>query len=123
MTPEEFITSYQSALATQSWQVVSPLIHEDACVTFSNGLVFTGKAEVQLAFERNFALIQDEQYSISDLYWVKKADNFAVCLYAFHWSGLINGEPARGSGRGTCVLVKQQEKWSLLTEHLGPNAK
>jgi len=123
MTPEEFLRSYESALATQSWQAVSPLIHQEACVTFSNGRVFMGKAEVQGAFERNFALIQEEQYSISSIYWLKKTDDFAVCLYSFHWSGLINGEPARGTGRGTAVLVTQQEHWLLLTEHLGPHAQ
>ena len=123
MTPDEFLKSYESALATQSWQVVAPLIHAEACVTFSNGLVFIGKTEVQRAFERNFALIQEEHYSITDLYWVKKAESFAVCLYTFHWSGLINNELARGSGRGTCVLVNQQGTWLLLTEHLGPTVK
>ena len=120
MNPEEFLKSYASALATQDWQSVSPLIHEDACVTFSNGQVLKGKAEVQCAFEKNFALIQDEQYSISDTCWVKKTDDFAVCLYAFHWSGSINGEHASGSGRGTSVLVSEQGKWVLITEHLGP---
>ena len=120
MNPEEFLESYGSALATQDWQSVSPFIHEDACVTFSNGRVFKGKAEVQYAFEKNFALIQDEQYAISDTCWVKKTDDFAVCLYAFHWSGLINGKHASGSGRGTSVLVSKQGKWVLIAEHLGP---
>jgi ketosteroid isomerase-like protein len=122
MTPEEFLSTYASALATQSWQAVSPLIHEDACVTFSNGHFFTGKSAVQGAFERNFALIQDERYSISDVHWLKKTQSFAVCLYAYHWSGLIDGEPARGSGRGTSVLVNEQGSWLLLAEHLGPRA-
>jgi ketosteroid isomerase-like protein len=123
MSPEEFLRSYEAALATQSWPAVSALFHEDACVTFSNGLVFTGKQQVQGAFERNFALIEEEQYSISDLHWVKRTDSFAVCIYSYHWSGLIRGEPARGSGRGTCILTNQHGTWLLLAEHLGPGAK
>lgn len=123
MTPEDFLSSYESALATQSWPVVSPLIHPEACVTFSNGHVFIGKAEVQRAFERNFALIQEEQYALSDIHWLRKAADFAVCLYTFHWSGLTNGEPISGSGRGTAVLVNQQGQWLLLAEHLGPPAR
>jgi len=122
MGPEEFLKSYESALATQDWGSVSPLIHENACVTFSSGHVFRGKNAVQGAFEKNFALIQDEHYSISDVYWVKKNGDFAVCLYTFHWSGLIHGEPSSGSGRGTSILVKKGGKWFLLAEYLGSNA-
>jgi len=119
---EEFLKSYESALATQDWGSVSPLIHENACVTFSSGHVFRGKAAVQGAFEKNFTLIKDEHYAISDTYWVKKSAGFAVCLYTFHWSGLIKGEIARGSGTGTSVLVMEGGKWFLLAEHLGPNS-
>lgn len=123
MSPEEFLKSYEVALATQDWQSVSPLIHEDACVTFSDGSFHKGKAEIQRAFEKNFALIQEEQYSITGAHWVKVTDSFAVCAYAFHWNGLIHGKPASGSGRGTSVLVNEKGKWSILIEHLGPGTK
>ena len=42
MTPEEFVLAYGQALGTQSWTNVEPLIHEDACVTFSDGIVHKG---------------------------------------------------------------------------------
>jgi ketosteroid isomerase-like protein len=74
------------------------------------------------AFERTFALIQDETYSIRDVHWVKQAEEYAVCLYTFHWQGTINGRPASGSGRGTSILVREAGKWLLLVEHLGPDA-
>ena len=119
-TPETFMKSYESALATQNWQSVAPLMDENVSVTFSNGTFFTGKANVQKAFEKNFALIQDEKYSISEIHWVEKRDRFAVCLYTFHWSGLINGKPASGSGRGTSVLIQKEGTWLVLAEHLGP---
>lgn len=121
MIPEQFMKQYESALATQSWQAVGPLMDDEVCVTFSNGRVFKGKSEVQGAYEANFALIQDEKYAMSDHHWVQKSDTFAVCLYVFHWSGLINGKEALGAGRGTAVLVFNEDKWQLLTEHLGPN--
>jgi ketosteroid isomerase-like protein len=123
MEPDEFIKNYEAVLATQDWERVSPLIHKYACVTFSNGQTFRGKRAVRSAFERNFTLIQDEHYAITDLHWVKKTVDFAVCLYTFHWSGLIHEEPVSGSGRGTSVIVKHGGKWLLLAEHLGPIAK
>jgi len=123
MSPEQYIEGYEAALATQDWQTVSPYIHKDACVTFSNGDFFQGKAEVQKAYERNFKLIQDEKYAILDLHWVRKTEQYAVFIYAFQWRGLIKGEPARGAGRGTATIVKENGKWFLLAEHLGPIAK
>jgi ketosteroid isomerase-like protein len=119
MELDDFIIQYESALAAQDWGVVSPLIHKDACVTFSNGCVFRGKNAIQTAFENNFTQIQEEEYSISDIYWVKKSDVYAVCLYSYYWSGLISGEPASGSGKGTSVIIKENGIWLLLVEHLG----
>ncbi|HXD12520.1 MAG TPA: hypothetical protein VN653_20790 [Anaerolineales bacterium] len=55
MQPEEFIRAYEVALATQDWNQVEPLVHTDACVTFSNGTVHKGKGEIQRAFEKNFS--------------------------------------------------------------------
>jgi uncharacterized protein (TIGR02246 family) len=122
-TPQAFIKAYQEALATQDWAVVAPLIHEDACVTFSGGDSFKGKAAVRGAYERNFERIRDETYTISDVHQVRQAPNFAVHIFAFQWSGLIEGRRAAGGGRGTSVLVKENGKWLLLAEHLGPASK
>lgn len=122
MKPEEFIHAYERVLGTQSWDNVEPLVHEDACVTFSDGTVHKGKSQVRAAFERNFSLIQNEKYSISNVHWVMKDSNTAVYLFEFQWSGIINEKPASGMGRGTCVLIKENEQWKLLVEHLGPKA-
>ena len=120
MEAVEFLIQYESALATQDWGSVSPLIHNDACVTFSNGACHIGKPEIKKAFIRNFDLIQDEEYKISGVKWVVKSDVYAVCVYDFHWCGLIKGEPANGSGRGTMVINREDGAWRLIAEHLGP---
>jgi ketosteroid isomerase-like protein len=122
MTPEEFLRSYEAALVTHSWAAVEPLVHPDVAVTFSNG-THRGKAEVEAAFRANFTLIADETYAISDVHWVARDERYAVCLYTFAWSGIIDGVPAQGGGRGTCVLKKEQGVWLLLTEHLGRHAR
>lgn len=122
MNPEEFIRAYEQALASQDWRNVDPLVHDNACVTFSNGTVHKGKPEVKSAFEKNFSLIKDEKYSISNVHWVNKGSETAIYLFDFNWSGIINDKPASGAGRGTSVLIKENEKWQLLVEHLGPKA-
>jgi len=122
LNPEEFVRAYEQALATQDWMNVEPLVHNNACVTFSNGTVHKGKPEVRAAFEKNFSLIKDEEYSIANVHWVTKGSEMAVYLFDFSWSGIINDKQASGSGRGTSVLIKDGGKWQLIVEHLGPKA-
>jgi hypothetical protein len=118
--PEDFLNNYESALASQNWETVSPLIHEEACVTFSDGSRYVGKTEVKQAFERNFDLIQNEEYRISNVRWIRKRAEFAVCIYDFSWQGIIQGESSKGLGRGTMVVSYEDGHWWLITEHLGP---
>jgi ketosteroid isomerase-like protein len=119
MKPEDFVEAYEGALGTQSWDAVEPLIHENACVTFSTGAVHKGKSQVQKAFEKNFSSIESEKYSISNVFWVTRGTDIAAYLFDFDWAGLINGGQVSGSGRGTSLLVKEGGKWQLLIEHLG----
>jgi ketosteroid isomerase-like protein len=121
MVPEDFVSRYERALATQDWSVVDPLVHDDACVTFSTGEVHVGKLAVRRAFERNFAAIADEEYRISNVRWVHSGAEIAVYLFDFDWAGRIGGRAASGSGRGTAVLRREDGSgWKLLVEHLGP---
>ena len=120
MLAQQFITDYAAALATQQWQNVAPLIHTDACVTFSNGAVHKGIGAIEKAYTRNFALIKNGDYRIADVHWVMEHDTTAVYIFNFKWKGLINGQEANGAGRGTAVIVKYKGRWQLLAEHLGP---
>ena len=120
MTVEDFVRAYEAALASQRWAQVEPLVHEDACVTFSNGAVHAGKAAVRKAFEANFAAIENERYAVSNVRWLRRGDDVAVYVFDFAWSGRIGGKDARGAGRGTAVLARRGSEWQLLAEHLGP---
>lgn len=119
MTPAEFMVQYEKALGTQSWALVEPLMDEAVSVTFSTG-TFQGKEAVKQVFEHNFSVLESEDYRMSDLSWVHEGADHAVCQFVFSWKGIIRGEPAAGSGRGTSVLIKRAGDWKLLTEHLGP---
>ena len=119
MTLEAFVDAYQAALATQRWELVDPLMHADACVTFSSGEVHRGKDAVRAAFERNFAAIKDETYLISGVHWILRTSDVAVYAFTFDWTGTIEGRAAAGGGRGTSVLVRDGGAWKLIAEHLG----
>lgn len=118
MKPEDFITAYSSALATQEWKHVEHLIHTDACVTFSNGSVNKGISEIKWAYERNFSIIKSEQYAISNIHWVNKTDETAIYLFEFNWTGSIDGQLVSGKGCGTAVIIYDGNNWKLLVEHL-----
>lgn len=119
MQPEEFIKAYESALGTQNWNNIAPLMSKSISVTFSNGAVHVGKDKVKAAFENNFSNIQNEVYKIDSIRWLSKEENFAVYLFDFFWTGIVNGKSVAGNGIGTAVLIKEEGNWKLLTEHLG----
>jgi ketosteroid isomerase-like protein len=80
MRPQDVISEYKEAIASQDWSNVEKLMHEDVSVTFSTG-THIGKPEVQRAYERNFAAIDSEEYAMDDLTWVYLGDECAVCLF------------------------------------------
>ncbi len=123
MKPDDFVAAYERALATQDWSTVAPLVHPDACITFSSGAVHEGRDSIGAAYARNFALIDNEAYAISNVRWVRRDEVFAVYLFDFSWSGLIEGKPASGAGRGTAMIVREGDAWTLLAEHLGPKPR
>lgn len=120
MTAAEFVKQYEAALATQRWEVVGPLIHETASVVFSNGSVHKGKAAVQAAYQRNFDAIKNEEFKITNVHWLLNTRNTAAYMFDFFWTGIIGGQKASGAGRGTAILVLEDNRWKLLAEHLGP---
>ena len=117
---EQFITNYEAALATQEWEQVSPLIHDDCVVTFTEG-TFVGKQQVESVFRKTFDLIKDDTFTTSNIHWALKEDTMAVFVFSYSWSGIIHGKAASGSGRGTSTIVLQNDAWVLISEHLGPN--
>jgi len=119
MDAAQFLTAYAAALASQDWQKVAPLIDDNACITFSTGAVHTGIAQIRQAYERNFALIKNEEYIMSDVRWLHRGDDIAVYVFSFSWQGIINEERSNGSGHGTSVIRRSNGTWKLLTEHLG----
>jgi ketosteroid isomerase-like protein len=118
MNHKTLLADYKDALATQCWEVVAPLIHDDACFIFSEGTYF-GKAAIEAAVRSTFNLIESEHYAIKDVVWTYVHDDSAACTYGFEWSGLINGHPASGTGRGTTVVVRGGDRWQIIHEHLG----
>ena len=111
------MTAYEQANNSHDISRVTPMIAEDAVYWFSEGS-YSGLDEIKGAIERTFDAIQDEVYQVGDLEWVVLAADHAVCRYRFSWTGVIDGQPRAGQGRGTNVLVRRDGVWQMLHEHL-----
>lgn len=122
MSARTFVDRYETALGTQDWGMVAPLIAESATVVFSNGAMHAGKDAIRRAYERNFATIKNETYRVENVRWLVETEDCAAYMFDFTWTGMVDGRPASGSGRGTAVLVRQGVDWVLVGEQLGPKA-
>jgi ketosteroid isomerase-like protein len=113
MTARAAFERYKAEINHHDFDRVAPLIADDARFWFSSG-THHGLADIRAAFERTWGLIQDEVYAVSDEVWV--TDD--VCLYTFHWRGVIDGKPAEGRGRGTSCFRREADGWKIVHEHL-----
>lgn len=113
------LSAYFEALNTHSWDQIAPHVAENAVFIFTED-TFTGQAAAKAAFEKTFALIQDEHFSLHDIVWTVVTDEVAACRYEFRWKGIISGQEASGGGRGTTILRKTNGRWLIVHEHLGP---
>jgi ketosteroid isomerase-like protein len=118
-TLETFLAEYARCTNTHQFDAVAPLIAADAVYWFSDGS-HRGLASIRLAFERTWSIIQDEYYAIDDVEWLTVEGRSATCIYTFRWRGRIDGAIRAGSGRGTSVLRKVDERWQVVHEHLSP---
>ncbi len=117
MTPEEFLREYEQRTNTHRFEEVAPLIAEHAVYWFNDGS-FQGINAIKQAFDKTWALIQDEQYAIEQVQWLVNDEHVAVCIYLFHWKGSVKGQISEGIGRGTSVLQKLDGQWKVTHEHL-----
>lgn len=115
---EEFMKEYERAANAHDLERSLWLIDDEAIFLFSDQSVHAGKEAIRRAFRKNFETIQDETYSIDNLTWLVATEEVAACVYDFSWSGMIGGQPASGSGRGTTVLRSYRGEWKIIHEHL-----
>ena len=119
MTPEEFMELYEKRSASHRFDEVDSLIADDAVFWFNDGS-FSGKDSIRKAFSQTWSLnIQDEKYWLDNFRWWLKTEEFAVCTYSYHWTGVVDGKFKKlGEGRGTCVLKRSDSGWKIAHEHL-----
>lgn len=116
-TPEQALEGYIQSTNTHDFRQVQPFLGKQAIYYFSDATCRT-PMEICQYFENAWDLIKDEHYHISDVQWLHKSAQSAVCLYTYHYEGFLNEEFIEGSGRATNVFEKIEGNWVLVHEHL-----
>ena len=117
-TAEVCLLAYERATNSHDIEATLALIDEGAIYFFSDESVHIGKPAIEKVLRRNFNSIEEETYSLDNLTWLVKSEKVAACIYDYSWTGLIKGEPAAGSGRGTTILHQGEGGWKVIHEHL-----
>lgn len=117
MTARELLESYGRLINEHRFELIEPLLAPDCSFYFTSG-THVGVPAARAAFEKTWAMIEQEVYTLSEVTWIAEADRAAACTYRFHWRGVIKGEPREGRGRGTSCFRRDESGWKLVHEHL-----
>ena len=117
MSPRELAQEYERRLNLHSPEGAAELISDDAVFWFNDGS-YRGVEAIKAALAEVWRTIRNEYYELRDIDWLCQTDTCAVCLYTFHWSGLIEGKLTHGQGRGTSVFRRENGAWCIVHEHL-----
>lgn len=117
MNFDTLLKNYETANNSHDWSKVEPFIHPNASYFFTDG-TFIGLEAIKGAITATFAKIQNETYKVSDIEWVISEHAVAACRYRFNWKGIVDGEQAEGSGRGTNIWKNEDGTWKIIHEHL-----
>jgi ketosteroid isomerase-like protein len=117
MSAKFLLQKYSEVINRHDFDLIEPLLSQECSFWFSSG-TFTGLAQARKAFEKTWAAIQNEVYTITDINWLIDSESAAICTYSFHWEGIVRDERRAGSGRGTSCFRVETSDWKLVHEHL-----
>ena len=120
MSARDTFAKYGLEINAHDFDRLAPLISSECTFWFSSG-THRGIDQARRAFERTWSKIEKEVYSLSDVDWIAESGGAAVCIYTFHWEGIVDGQRREGTGRGTSCLRKETDTWRIVHEHLSPS--
>lgn len=118
MSARDVLDAYTNRINRQDFDLLTDLIAPDATFWFSNG-THSGLAAIRAAFEATWRVMgSSERYWLDELEWIAEGDSTAACIYRFNWEVMVEGKRDSGSGRGTTVLRRVDDRWWIVREHL-----
>lgn len=116
-SPQAALRFYGEEINKHRFDLLLSVLSDDVVFWFSSGS-HHGLDAARQAFERTWTRLGNEFYWLEDVCWISEGVDSATCIYRFNRRGTVEGEPARGEGRGTSVFRKEQGGWKLVHEHL-----
>lgn len=81
-----------------------------------------GLAAARAAFERTWATIPDEVYTMDGAEWLSRDSASAVVSFRYRYRGtMADGRVLTGGGYGTNLFRRTGAGWRLVYEHLSPD--
>ena len=118
MTAQDVLAAYADRINAQNFDQLTDLIAPNAVFWFSSG-THAGIAAIRAAFEATWQVMgKDERYWLDEYEWIAEGHSAAACIYRFNWTTILDGQPMSGSGRGTTVLRRVEDRWWIVHEHL-----
>ena len=118
MSARDVLNAYEDRINRQDFDLLTDLIAPDATFWFSNG-THKGIDAIRAAFEATWQVMgPSERYWLDQLNWIAEGDSAAACIYRFNWEITVDGKRDSGSGRGTTVLRRVDDRWWIVHEHL-----
>jgi hypothetical protein len=79
---------------------------------------------VRAAFNRTWATLPDEVYSMTNAEWLSLDEQSALVTFQYRYRGTMpNGTSLEGGGFGTNLYRMNGKRWWLVYEHLSPDPK
>ena len=121
MSARDVLKAYEDRINRHDFDLLTDLIAPDATFWFSDG-THSGIDAIRAAFEATWRVMGDsERYWLDQFEWIADGDDAAACTYRFNWETTVDGRRASGSGRGTTVLRRVDDRWWIVHEHLSGN--
>jgi ketosteroid isomerase-like protein len=123
LTPESvvgFLNEFERLAEQEDFDLVEPLIHEQAFFRFNDG-DFNGRPAIRAVFEKTWkgsANVRKERFYLSDIVVLTVDRASATATYTYHWEGRLDGQAFGIQGRGTRVLVVHDGRLQIIHEHL-----
>jgi ketosteroid isomerase-like protein len=117
-SPEDCMAAFVAALIGRDIEAALALLTDDVVFFYSNGSAVWGKAAFAAAMTASWQRVDRYSYTTDEAVWLAQSADAAAVIYAFSWSGVVDGNSVGGGGRGTRVFRRDAGGWRIAHEHL-----
>ena len=116
----EFLHHFESLAEQEDFALIRDLIAEDAFFRYNDG-DHRGRAAIQAVFEKTWRgdpSVKRARFYLSDITVLSVDQASASATYTWHWEGSQGDRGFTIKGRGTRVLLRTADGFSIIHEHL-----